>query len=660
MKYLFFFFLLVTAILSASAQVPDPATTRYVSTTGINTDPASATSWATSTTNLQGAINSLSATGGQVWVAAGAYMPGGVTNTDRSISFNMRNGVALYGGFEGTETLLSQRPSSLSVSPSTSFLTGDIGVLGVNTDNSRHVISNTGLDNTAILDGFVVTAAYLNGSDFGGGMWNQSSSPTIRNCYFTNHRGTITSTGGGIYNDATSSPIISNCTFNNNSAYYGGAITSANVSSFTLINCIFTNNSGLSLSGAIMGGKIFMTNCTLSGNLAQAGNSLGYGGAARLNAGSVLTNCLFANNSAQGYGGALLLDGNTTITNCTFRGNIAAGYGGAGNATGLGGAICNFSQNSLLINCSFSNNFAGARVQSGGGAFNNQAGSPTLINCSFGHNSTDRLGGAFYIEGGAPVLTNCIIWDNTPTGIATKAGASAVLTYTDTQDGTPGTGNLSLDPLLVNAADDNLRLKACSPAIDQGNPSVNTTTTDVLGDPRVVRVIDMGAYEFQGTPLQLAVITQQPNPLYSIPEGGTLTASVSATGSITGYQWYRNGVALTGVTSATSATSATLTLPNVTTADSGTYVVVVTSSCNSVTSTSFRLLVNTGMYSIKNGNWDDPTTWSLNRIPVSTDPVLIKYEVTIPDNFVAHAYQVSFDPLQRLLYGLASRLLLNQ
>lgn len=105
----------VVACLLLSAGLPPAAqaqTIRYVSTTGTNNTPATATTWAASTTNLQGAINA-SASGDQVWVAGGTYKPTGPpdrTCTDPTISFSMKNGVAIYGGFVGTENSLSERP----------------------------------------------------------------------------------------------------------------------------------------------------------------------------------------------------------------------------------------------------------------------------------------------------------------------------------------------------------------------------------------------------------------------------------------------------------------------------------------------------------------------------------------------------------------------
>jgi hypothetical protein len=231
------------------------------------------------------------------------------------------------------------------------------------------------------------------------------------------------------------------------------------------------------------------------------------------------------------------------------------------------------------------------------------------------------------------------------------------MTYTDSQDNTPGTGNFSLDPLFVDAPGDNLRLKACSPSLDKGENTVNISSTDLVGNPRLLRSIDLGAYEFQGTPLGLATITQPPSPVYSIPQGGTLSASVLTTGSVTSYQWYKNGVA---ITNHPSATTPTLTITPLTPADAGTYYVLITGTCNSVSSSKALVLVNTGMYSVKAGQWNDPSVWSENRVPAIGDVVRIKHVVSLPNNYQGQASQVSYDPGQKLLPGINSRIKLNQ
>lgn len=68
--------------------------------------------------------------------------------------------------------------------------------------------------------------------------------------------------------------------------------------------------------------------------------------------------------------------------------------------------------------------------------------------------------------------------------------------------------------------------------------------------------------------------------------GDNYTLSVGATGTGITYQWRRNGVAITG------AASATYAITNATTANAGSYDVVVTGSCNAITTTPVSIVVN--------------------------------------------------------------------
>lgn len=627
-------------------------TIRYVKASATGTGDAS--SWENASANLQAVLNA-SAPGDQVWVAAGIYKPSSCTTCtieDRSLSFSMKNGVAIYGSFVGTERTLSERPALTNQSQSSaSILSGDLGIPGDRSDYSQRIISNTGLDNTAELDGFVITASDLNAPSTdlnrnGGGMRNLNSSPTIRNCFFTNNYGTFGNIGGGLYSDVNSHPVLMNCTFDSNGCPDGAAIYSGPI---TLTNCIFANNVGQGSAILRSGGNALITNCTFTNNSGNSGpNGASNGGAAAIGSGSTITNCLFTTNYVVGSGGALSV-GNSTVINCTFRGNRASS-GGAGIQNSSGGAVS--CSGTTFVNCSFSGNQANARSQSRGGAVS--AGSGTsFINCSFTRNSCNQSGGA--VSGSGVTFINSIIWGNAPNGV--DPTAINAMTYTDTQDSTSGIGNLSLDPLFVDAPGDNLRLKACSPAIDKGSDEGNTVATDLDGKLRRVRTIDMGPYEFQSTPLPLATIVQQPASIYSIPQAGTLTASVFVSGSVSSYQWYKNEIAITSVS---SATTATLLLTDLTPADNGTYRLLITGPCNTISSNSFRLTVNTGMYTLKPGSWDDPTVWSLNRVPINTDAVLLKHIISIPTGYQTHALKVSYDIDQRLSIGNNSKLKLNQ
>ena len=149
-----------------------------------------------------------------------------------------------------------------------------------------------------------------------------------------------------------------------------------------------------------------MTNCNFTNNKATGDNS--YGGAILFSGAGNVTNCNFANNSANSYGGAVYFLYESTVTNCNFVNN-SADYGGAVRL-----------DSGSIENCNFVNNSASER----GGAvylYKNRQG--TLTNCNFTNNSADR-GGAIMFEGNGTV-TNCSFNLNT----ALRGGALYVHEY---------------------------------------------------------------------------------------------------------------------------------------------------------------------------------------------------------------------------------------
>ena len=71
--------------------------------------PGDGSSWANAHIELRDAIAAsfVCPDVTEIWVAAGTYKPNGATN--QIVFFEMRNNMAWYGGFNGTETLRSQR-----------------------------------------------------------------------------------------------------------------------------------------------------------------------------------------------------------------------------------------------------------------------------------------------------------------------------------------------------------------------------------------------------------------------------------------------------------------------------------------------------------------------------------------------------------------------
>jgi hypothetical protein len=159
----------------------------------------------------------------------------------------LKSGVAIYGGFAGTETSRDGRNPAANVTVPSGDLNGDDGAnFANNGENSYHVV--TGADR-AILDGVTTSGGNANGTggsddELGGGMYNSHSSAALTGVAFSGNRA---GRGGGMYNDS-SSPALNRVTFNGNSAGTGGAMHNHS-SSPTLTNATFSGNSASSGGG---------------------------------------------------------------------------------------------------------------------------------------------------------------------------------------------------------------------------------------------------------------------------------------------------------------------------------------------------------------------------------------------------------------------------
>ena len=206
-------------------------------------------------------------------------------------TFQLKNRVTLYGGYP---TGGGTRNPAANVTT----LSGDIGTVGDNSDNSYHVVTGSGTDNTAVLDGFTITGGNASGGDpddRGGGMYVYRGSFAVHNVIFTGN--SATNDGGGMYYDA------------------GG----------TLTNVTFAGNAAGRRGGGVSGSGM-LTNVTFTGN--RAG---GNGGGMYVSS-SQLTNVSFSGNSASSSGGGMYwtrdLSVRQTLANVTFSGNRAGKNGG--------------------------------------------------------------------------------------------------------------------------------------------------------------------------------------------------------------------------------------------------------------------------------------------------------------------------------------------
>ncbi len=412
-------------------------------------------SWATAG-DLQTIINAAAA-GSQVWVAAGTYYPNAYPSgssgyaSTRDYAFTLKTGVAVYGGFAGTETLQSQR----NVTANVTILSGDIGTTGTYTDDCYHVLLAVGTTGTAVLDGFTVRYGYANGSiyisyggqsiyeSYGAGIFCYNAYPAIRNCTFSNN---YAATGGGIYclNSGTA-PVFSSCTFTSNTAASssdgGGAVYCYTNTAITFDTCTFSSNKATGQDGGLAFGNSSSTftfiGCTIAGNTAAAN-----GGAIYLNGGTItLTTSSFTSNVAAGSGGGLAMVNNSKLTasGTSFTSNTA------NSASSGGGAIyCNGNTVSPISNCTFTSNKAveyggGLYIINGGTAFSlshnsfvsntavygagiaNSATTPTVANCTFSNGSATYGGGVYNINSPAIFSVDSFL-NNTATSTTGMGG----------------------------------------------------------------------------------------------------------------------------------------------------------------------------------------------------------------------------------------------
>ncbi len=467
--------------------------------------------WANACHDLQDAL-ALAGDNDEIWVAAGTYKPDA---TDRDATFTLKNGVAIYGGFAGTETNLSDRDWETN----TTILSGDIDsndsyqdtnpFVTSNGSNSKIVVTASGVDNTAILDGFIIQGG--NNSDTtngGGGIFNDGGSPTLNN--LTIQYNWATNGGGGIFNDG-GSPTLNNLTIQYNWAVKGAGMSNTGTNAKPkLTNVTFKYNTADDEGGGMsnVGGSDPTINDTMfDANEANTGGGAYNDGSGTNPTFSFVT---FQNNKAVSHGGGLLSDGGSIvyIANATFDSNDVSDATPGNNSSG-GGMSCTGGF-FLLVNAVFKNNSAGTQ---GGGLYAKGAGD--IYNVTFYGNSSGRDAGGIYLKATSNrKIYNSIFWGNKDASSTDtqyeqifKDGGTADLQYSIvegwTAAGLGGTENNGNDPSFVDAAGGNLRLKVGSPAIDTGdNTKIDTSISgkDRDGNDRENGTVDRGAYEFTNFP----------------------------------------------------------------------------------------------------------------------------------------------------------------
>ncbi len=245
------------------------------------TGTADGSSWDNALPTVQAGIDR-AGTGDEVWVAAGVFAPPGVATP----VITLKDGVAVYGGFAGSEVNRADR----DLTSFESVLDGQ--------DQNRVVVGAS----NATLDGFTIRSGWA--ADRGGGLLlTDAQNMRVDHCRFLHNYANLV--GGGVYL-LQSSLSIAHTLFEANNARQGGGVFNDR-STLAVDSCLFYGNS--------------------------VDNSAGGGGAMFNNNGpTTVINTVFTRNKAAPYfAGAVYNEGDNTyrFVNCTFHENTADLHGGA-------------------------------------------------------------------------------------------------------------------------------------------------------------------------------------------------------------------------------------------------------------------------------------------------------------------------------------------
>jgi len=460
-------------------------------------------SWTSAFLKVQDGLNA-SLAGDEVWVSAGAY----------SERITMKDGVALYGGFAGTETARDQRDPAVHVA-------------GLEGGGKGTVVTvPSGATASTILDGFTVAnGAPATGTDNGGAVVCSGASPTLSHNTFQQnigHTGVVYSTGSG------ASPFITDNTFTGNSAgsypqsgqrcgvvYCSGSVP-------VIQRNTFTKNTGSSVTcdnGAAP---------RIEGN-EFAGNTSTSGGAILcLSSSPTITGNSIVENQASTGGAIYASAGAPVIANNRILRNNASYDGGALYLTSSSAAVVR--NNIIAANAAPSLNFSSSQ----GGAIYCSGSGAVIVNNTIVSNNAH--GGAVKLNGGTQTFSNNILAFNSSNLVSNAMGVPhRNVIYANPPDNPYETvtgDNIHADPTLAGTPYGDYHIQPDSPCLDAGDDSLLVDGgTDIDGQARKQGShVDIGADESDGTLWNVAprVVFVRPGA----PAGNSGSSWAEATGSL--------------------------------------------------------------------------------------------------------------------------------
>ena len=469
-KLLFLIFLFVSS-LSHSATI-------YVKNGGTG----NGTSWDLAYGNLQTALLNANV-GDEIWVKQGTYTP----STSQNINdvFVFKNGVKIYGGFDGTETTLLDRAD---VTGTTTFLSGYLSST-LRSKNIIKIVNVTHADN--LIDGFTIQGAQktiVSSELSGGGVQIHNATIKIKNSiikdnvinalnYVASTAGSFEGGGAGVY------VLNSTVDFEN-----------VNVVNNTINN---TKNTDAGNAGFVTGAGLRV-----------------YGSNFTYNGGRIENNLLNSNGtSSNGAGAFFVLCNNLVLSKLYVYNNTSRATNSLSDPSGAGMNLnfCeNLSMNQVIFHGNSSDRFlADSSRQSGRGtALNLSFVSGSLNNCTFGINKhqdyIDIIASEEYqiqVGNSNLQLNNSVFLERffvSGTGSVIQLNKSVLKFGISNGIPTPNSTFEVATMEFTNPTKGDYRPLHCSRFLNYGTNNLLNATTDIEGNNRIVGTnIDPGAIEAQ-------------------------------------------------------------------------------------------------------------------------------------------------------------------
>ena len=255
-----------------------------------------------------------------------------------------------------------------------------------------------GQDSTMVIQGFTISNGV---GPYGGGIYAEGTSPTIRDCVFSGNW--ATGIGGALAASGGGHPTVIRSTFQSNASQNQGGAINVHTGGVALHSCSFFSNS------SVQGGAVYFDACSATVDSCAFGS------------GNVATGA--------GGGGIRCSGGSLSLSNSTFIG-CEAFAGGALAAT--------FTDPCSVDSCDFVSNLASVQ----GGAVYAQNTPMSITGCGFADNNAGSSGGALYLYQSPASMASCTFLDNTA---LVAAGAVHVLYSTPTFSGCVFVGNSATD-----------------------------------------------------------------------------------------------------------------------------------------------------------------------------------------------------------------------